>query len=273
MNTPIPKKFSNRPLWDVCSIPFYKEEDKSVSEHFWEETDGIERLTDVTNPTITFFPATALGNEPRPAVLVCPGGAYSILAWNHEGIDIASWLTTQGFHAFLLKYRCPGRRDDALADAARAMRFIRANAESLCVIPEKVGIIGFSAGAHLSARLSCLPEGKEPYPVKDAIDTLSPRPNFQLLIYPAYIDREWTGVDPDFEIKNGQTPKAFIMQSEDDTLIKSSISYFINLKENNIPAEMHIFPRGGHGYGLVYNGNPTENWTRLAGEWLRREVR
>lgn len=271
MNTTIPKSFSDRPLWEAAK-PFSKPEDATLKEHFLDETDGIERLTDVTEPTLTFFPATTLDNSPRPAVLVCPGGGYGILAWNHEGIDIAMWLASLGFSAFLLKYRCPDRRDAALADAARAMRVIRANADAWGVIADKIGIIGFSAGAHLSARLSCLPAAKDPYPATDAADALPCRPNFQMIIYPAYIDRENWGFDPDFEICE-KTPPAFIAQAEDDYFMKSSIAYYIALAEKKVPTELHVFPRGGHGYGLVRNGQPTENWTAAAAGWLDREIR
>lgn len=273
MTTAIPKPFSDRPLWNgpaPCVQPGY---DGRI-EHFLPETDGIERLTDVTVPTLSFFPATSLDKEPRPAVLVCPGGGYGILAWNHEGIDIAMWLAQLGFSAFLLKYRCPDCRDAALADAARAMRLIRAESAALGVLPGKVGIIGFSAGAHLAARLSCLPFGRQPYQAADDVDALPCRPDFQMIVYPAYISRDNWGFDQDFEI-GVDTPPAFITQSEDDPWVKSAIAYYIALWERKVPAEIHLFPRGGrggHGYGLVRTGAPTDEWTGLAANWLLREI-
>ena len=272
MKNPIPKPFDNLHLWPgrkPGEMPFAVADAESLAEHFLEETDGIERLTDVTVPTLSLFPATTLRNTPRPAVLVCPGGGYGILAWNHEGRDIAMWLAQLGYSAFLLKYRCPDCRDAALADAARAMRTIRANAEAFGIDPKRVGIIGFSAGAHLSARLSCQPAARDPYPAGDAIDAEAFRPDFQMIIYPAYIDRDNWGCDPDFEIGEN-TPPAFIMQAEDDYWTKSSVAYYIALAGKKVPAELHIFPKGGHGYGLVRTGNPTEDWTALAERWLKR---
>lgn len=270
MNKLQPKSFIERPIWNgtpPLSIP----EDATDTEHFLDDKDAIARITDVSRPTLSFYPATAVGGNARPAVVVCPGGGYGILAWNHEGLDIVSWLNSRGVSAFLLKYRCPGRRDAALADAARAVRLVRAEADALNILPDKIGIIGFSAGAHLAARLSCLPAGKEPYEPSDDIDGLPCRPDFQIMIYPAYISRENFGTDPDFAI-TGETPPAFIMQSEDDGLIDSSVCYYIALKKAKVPVEMHLFSRGGHGYGLLRNGNPTEAWPDLAYNWLCTDI-
>ena len=270
MNKLQPKSFLERPIWNgtpPLSIP----EDATDTEHFRDDTDAIARITDVSRPTLSFYPATAVGCNARPAVVVCPGGGYSILAWNHEGLDIVSWLNSRGVSAFLLKYRCPGRRDAALADAARAVRLVRAEADALNILPDKIGIIGFSAGAHLAARLSCLPAGKAPYAPSAHIDALPCRPDFQIMIYPAYISRENFGTDPDFAI-TGETPPTFIMQSEDDGLIDSSVCYYIALKKAKVPVEMHLFSRGGHGYGLLRNGNPTEVWPDLAYNWLCTDI-
>lgn len=266
-----PSAFTNMPLWPAGAEPHAQPGDEKKVEHFWESEDAISRLTDVMVPTLTFYPATAVGDSTSPAVLVCPGGGYGILAWNHEGQDIAAWLNSIGVSAFLLKYRCPDRREGALADAARAIRYIRANAANMNVNPEKIGIIGFSAGAHLSARLSTLPAAKVPYEPIDAADELNPRPDFQMIIYPAYMDRENWGCDPDFEITD-KTPPAFIMQAEDDTLWASSIAYFIAMKKAGVDAELHVFPKGGHGYGLLRNGKPTQVWPDLARDWLYRDI-
>lgn len=270
MNKLLPTTFQDRPLWDGTP-PLAQESDSSRVEHFTDSKDCVARITDVTRPTISFSPATAVGGKARPAVVVCPGGGYGILAWNHEGLDIVSWLNCHGVSAFLLKYRCPDRRDAALADVARAVRIVRSEADALNVLPDKIGVIGFSAGAHLSARLCCLPEGAEPYPKADAIDEVSCRPDFQMMIYPAYIDRENLGTDPDFSITD-KTPPAFIMQSGDDFVYPSSVAYYIALQKAGVRAEMHLFSRGGHGYGLLHNGNPTEAWPDLAYNWLCTDI-
>ncbi len=271
MNKLQPTAFRERPIWNGTP-PFSIPADARNTEHFLEDKDAIARLAEVSRPTLSFYPATAVGTNARPAVVVCPGGGYSILAWNHEGLDIVSWLNSHGISAFLLKYRCPGRRDAALADAARAIRLIRSEAEILNILPDKTGVIGFSAGAHLSARLSCLPADAEPYKPVAPVDTLSCRPDFQMLIYPAYIDRENFGTDPDLSIAPGETPPAFIMQAEDDDLVDSAVCYYIALKKAKVPVEMHLFSHGGHGYGLMHNGNPTEAWPGLAYNWLCTDI-
>ena len=264
------KPFTDLPLWpDFLHAPFSLPDDANKTERLKVEQDPIDRLIDVVNPTLSLYPAT--GDGPRPAVLVCPGGGYSILAWNHEGLDIVSWLNYHGISAFLLKYRCPNRRDAALADVARAVRLVRAQADELNVLPDKIGVIGFSAGAHLAARLCCLPADAEPYEPNDAADEVSCRPDFQFMIYPAYIDRENFGTDPDFSI-TAETPPAFIIQSQDDFVGESSICYCIALRKAKVPVEMHLYSHGGHGYGLLHNGNPTEVWPELAYNWFCTDI-
>ncbi len=255
-------------LWNG-TVPLSTPQDASLSERFLPSNDGIERLTDVANPAMIFYPAS--GKGPHPAVLVCPGGGYGILAWNHEGKDVAGWLNANGISAFLLKYRCPDRRDAALADAARAIRVIRSQAGRFSLMPDRIGIIGFSAGAHLSARVCNLPDNNV-YPKQDAADEGDPRPDFAFIIYPAYISREGWKTDPDFRISK-ETPPTFMVQAENDKgLIDSSIAYYIALKEAGVPAELHLFPSGGHGYGLLRTGRPTDVWPTLAADWFGREI-
>lgn len=257
-------------LW-TGTAPFAEADDADKTEHFdTDKGDGIRRLTDVTEPTITFYPAS--GKGPKPAVLVCPGGGYSILAWNHEGRDICSMLNLNGFSAFLLKYRCPGRRAAAHADAARAMRLIRANAAAWGIIPDKLGIIGFSAGGHLSATL-CAPADPVPYPAQDAADELPYRPDFAALIYPAYLTKEETfEIQPEFRITS-DTPPTLLIQAENDMIpVENSLIWYRALKNAGVPAEMHLYADGGHGYGLLRSGNPISCWGELAGNWFRRQA-
>ena len=268
-HTILPLPFADRPLWEEGSVPDFRPTEKG--ERFLESEDHVSRITDVSSPSLTFLPATAVNGRPSPAVVICPGGGYGILAWNLEGVDIASWLNSRGISAFILKYRCPDRRDAALADATRAIRFVRYHADEFNVRADKIGILGFSAGAHLAARTSTLPKGKQPYKPVDSIDKVSARPDFQLILYPAYIERGYDAIDPDFSI-TAETPPAFVMQAEDDVLSKSSLAYYIALKEANVPAELHLFSRGGHGYGLLRNGNPTQAWPDLAYRWLQSDI-
>lgn len=250
--------------------PFALEEDKNTIEYIKDnpEKDGIDRYTCVTDPELHFFPAS--GKAPHPAVLVCPGGGYGHLAWSHEGLDIASFLNLQGFSAFVLKYRCPGRRDAAHADAARSMRFIRKNAERFEIDADKVGAIGFSAGGHLVATISA-PAEENPYPAEkgEEMDLLPYRPDFSLLIYPAYlINEETQKLSPEFKI-DSRTPPTFLLQAEDDFVnVENSLFWYINLKRAGVPSEMHIYAEGRHGYGLLRKGFPICSWGDLAAKWL-----
>ena len=255
-------------LWDKPA-PFSLESDPTAAEHFLPSDDGIERLTDVVNPSVTFFPVS--GRGPHPAVLVCPGGGYGILAWNHEGIDICSWFNSIGFSAFLLKYRCPDRRAAAHADAARAMRFIRSHAADFDVIENRIGILGFSAGAHLAATVSA-PADPVPYEPADAIDEKPFRPDFSALIYPAYLADSSLKLAPEFKIDAG-VPPTFLLQAEDDGIqVENALAWFWACKKAGVKAELHCYEAGGHGYGILRTGNPIANWPMLASGWFRRQA-
>ena len=235
-----------------------------------ESSDGILRIGHISSPVLDFHPAS--GKGPHPALLVCPGGGYSYLAWNSEGVDIASFLNTIGCSAFILRYRCPKQRTAAHADAARAMRFIRSRAKEFNICPDKLGAIGFSAGAHLCATISA-PADETPYPPVDDVDKLSYRPDFTLLIYPAYlVDPETLTPNPEFRI-TPELPQFFIAQSENDTgHIRNSIGWFKAMLEAGIKAELHIWSEGGHGYGLSRTGFPCMEWPSLAAKWIRQQT-
>ena len=257
------------PIW-TAARPFTAEDDSSRQEHLApDEGDNVDRYTDVTEPTLSFFPAAGPG--PHPAMLVCPGGGYKILAWNKEGLDIASLLNINGFSAFVLKYRCPDRRQAAHADAARAMRLIRAQSDKFGIVPDQLGCIGFSAGAHLCATLSA-PADPVAYEPTDEIDKESYRPDFTALIYPAYLADDDLNIASEFKI-DATVPPCLMIQSEDDfAKVECSIGWFMALKRAGVQAEMHIYPDGGHGYGLVRTGHAISNWGTLAADWLRRQT-
>jgi acetyl esterase/lipase len=233
------------------------------------ETGGIIRIHNVTVPTVKYYPASGAG--PFPAMLVCPGGSYQYQAVNLEGYDIAAWLNTIGFSAFVLKYRCPQRREAARADAARAMRFLRANAETLRIDPERLGCIGFSAGAHLCASISA-PADPVPYEPADELDQFPFKPDFSMLIYPAYLaDKETLALQPEFSVGK-DTPSTFIVQTEDDGInVENSLSWYLAMRRAERPCEMHLFAEGHHGYGVQKLGYPENDWPGLAEKWLRRE--
>ncbi len=254
------------PIWGQ-ERPFALPEDAADNEHFQQSTDGNERITDVSQPTLSFFPASGPGVH--PAILVCPGGAYTHLSWLVEGLDIASMANLAGLSAFVLKYRCPKRREAAHADAARAVRLIRHQAHEFNICPEKVGAIGFSAGAHLAATISA-PTDAVPYLAVDAADECSFRPNFLALIYPAYLADDQLKLAAEFSIDE-LTPQTFLAQSGNDLVrVENCLAWYWELKKRQIPAEMHLYPDGGHGYGLLRTGSSASAWGEAASAWLKR---
>jgi len=257
------------PIWTTTK-PFSCGDDLSRQEHLEPAIgDHVDRYTDVTEPTLSFFPACGAGSH--PAVLVCPGGGYRSLAWSKEGLDIAGFLNLNGISAFVLKYRCPDRKQAARADAVRAMRTIRARAGEFDITPEKIGCIGFSAGAHLCATLAA-PADPFAYEAADEIDRMPYRPDFAILVYPAYLADEALNVAPEFKI-DAAVPPCLMIQAEDDAVkVECSVAWFMALKRAGVKAEMHIYPEGGHGYGLLRTGNAVSNWGSLAADWLRRQT-
>ncbi|MDD2598308.1 MAG: alpha/beta hydrolase [Kiritimatiellae bacterium] len=255
-------------IWPAGKIPLLKE---TPPEKINDSKDDIVRLTNVSTPTLTIYPAPESA-QPAPAVLVCPGGGYSILAWNHEGTEVAEWFNKQGFTAFVLKYRTPGQRDAAFCDAQRALRFIRANADEFKVNPAKLGIMGFSAGGHLTVRVSNNYAASLYEPV-DSADKLSCRPDFSVPVYPAYLNQKGTFEMVDEFAISGQTPPTFIIAAEDDhSFVDCSIAYYIALKQAKVPAEMHLFPSGGHGFGMRKRGGSIDTWSDLLATWLQQHV-
>ena len=256
------------PIWPENKIPL---KTSDAPEKVNPSKDDIVRLTDVNVPSLTVFLAKDTG-KPNPAVMICPGGGYGILAWNHEGTEVAAWLNAQGISAFVLKYRVPKNRDAAFCDAQRAMGVIRFKAQSFNIDPKKLGIIGFSAGAHLSVRTST-DYAKRFYAPVDEADAQSSRPDFALIIYPAYLFTPGFTMAPELPVTS-QVPPTFLLQAEDDKpYVDSSLAYFIALKAANVPVEMHLIPNGGNGYGLRKRGKATDVWPDLAGVWLRSVIK
>ena len=253
-------------LWPEGQMPI---ETPPAEEQWSTHGTDLQLLTGVTVPSITPCLAPDTG-KPNPAVLVCPGGAYEFLAWTHEGIEIAQWLNGQGISAFILKYRVPKMRDAALCDAQRAMGLIRQNASQWNIDPGMLGIIGFSAGSHLSVRTSTN-FGSRFYAPIDEADTLSSRPDFAMIIYPAYLSTDdFRVMTPGLPV-TADTPPTLLIQSEDDVpLIDSSLTYYITLKAAGVPVEMHLYPDGGHGYGLRTQGKSCDVWPSAAEGWLAR---
>jgi acetyl esterase/lipase len=235
------------------------------------ENDNIIRISEVTDPAFdVFLPENSVKNN--AAVIVCPGGGYQILAWDLEGTEIAAWLNKNGYAAFVLQYRVPQKRDGALQDVQRAMRIIRNNASKYGVDPEKIGVMGFSAGGSLTARTSTQFNRKTYTPVDNA-DSLSCRPSFAILIYPAYLDQgPGLSLTPELQI-SGETPPMFIFQTADDQYGNSALVMAQAMRNAKIPVELHLLPSGGHGYGLRPGNYAAETWPGLAEKWLRNVLR
>lgn len=236
------------------------------------------RLGNVSAPTITYYAPHALGGSvppgPVPAVLVFPGGGYQILAIDLEGTEVCDWLNSIDVACILVKYRVPNsgpypKSSAALQDAQRAMGIVRQHAGEWHIDPKRVGVLGFSAGAHLAAAVSTHFD-KRLYDSIDAADQLSCRPDFAIIIYPGYLANSAEKMALNADINpTGQTPPTFIVQAEDDPVhVENATNYFLQLKAANVPAELHIFAEGGHGYGLRKTKLPVTNWPALAQAWL-----
>lgn len=262
------------PIWPDGKIPLAKAD--MPPETVKPTRDDIVRFTNVSYPTVTFVRAQS--EDPTPAVVVCPGGGYGHLAWSHEGVETAQWFKSRGVSAFILKYRCPKQRDAALADAQRAVSFIRANAVNFNVDPARIGIIGYSAGANLAVRVSTL-HAKRGYAAVDDTDKVSCRPDWAMVIYPYdLLERLPKGQIPPLKLReeypvDSSTTPAFIVQSQDDScMVQTSLAYYDALVRAGVKAEMHLFSKGGHGYGMRERGNPTDYWPLLAEIWLASVV-
>ena len=261
------------PIWPEGKVPLHKDVGPETVK---PTTDDIVRYTNVSAPTVTFVQVAS--EDPVPAVLVCPGGGYACLAWSHEGVETAQWFKNRGISAFILKYRCPNQREAAFADAQRALSFIRANAVNFKIDPTRLGVIGYSAGANLAARISTN-HAKRGYGALDETDKVSCRPDWAMIIYPwDLIEDAGTGAHPPLKLKavfpvDRTTPPAFIVQAQDDACkVQNALAYFNALTLAGVKAEMHLFAKGGHGYGMREHGNPTDCWTALAEVWLASVV-
>ena len=233
---------------------------------------NVIRMTDVGEPEITIYPA-AEDVASGAAMVVCPGGAYNILAYDLEGTEICDWLNAAGITAILLKYRVPRREnrpkhEAPLQDVQRTISYIRTNAKKYGINPDKIGIMGFSAGAHLSVMASTS-FNKRSYPAIDDIDKASCRPNFCLLVYPAYLDNENFKLSPEINVTK-EVPPTMLVQAEDDaSFINSSLFYYYALKQAGVPAWMHLYSTGGHGYGLRDTGCMVNEWPDRAEDWFQ----
>jgi len=234
----------------------------------------VIRLGNVSKPDLTFYPAPK-DKDSGAAVVVFPGGGYNILALDLEGTEVCEWLNSIGVHAVLLKYRVPKRaglekHTAALQDAQRAFGLVRSRAKEFGIDPRRIGVLGFSAGGHLAAALSAS-VNQRTYPIVDDADKVSCRPDFSVLIYPAYLTLKDQGdkINPETAVSSN-TPPAFIAMTQDDPVrVEGALFYSAALKPAGVPFELHVYPKGGHGYGLRRTENPVTAWPDRAADWMR----
>lgn len=237
----------------------------------------VIRLTNVSQPTLTVYPAPS-GKSSGAAVVVFPGGGYRILAYDLEGTEVCDWLNSIGMTCVLVKYRVPveghyPQNVEDLEDAQQAMRLTRSHAAEWHIDPRRIGVLGFSAGGHLAAVISNHADYQRPATPANpeaASNPVSARPDFAVIIYPGYLVDEpnLTTLSPGI-VPTANTPPTFLVQAEDDPVHEeNSLFYFQGLKDAKVPAELHIFAQGGHGYGLRPTDLPITHWPVLAETWF-----
>jgi acetyl esterase/lipase len=234
-----------------------------------------ERIFWVDTPSLTLYRAPK-AKANGCGVVICPGGGYNILAWPKEGLEVAEYFNSIGVTAAVLKYRVPRRDPDRphhepLQDAQRAIRLMRSNAKDWGVDPNRVGILGFSAGGHLTV-MAGTQWDKPAYPRVDEADDLSCRPDFMCPIYCAYLGNDYN--DKVAELGSlvrltKETPPTFLAVTWDDSMRGAqSALLFAELRKLNVPAEVHVYSKGGHGYGIRESDNPVCTWHHRLGDWL-----
>jgi acetyl esterase/lipase len=225
---------------------------------------------------MTVYPPQGSGTG--AAVVVFPGGGYNVLAIDLEGTEACDWLTSRGIACVLLKYRVPcakvGPYRDcpmALEDAQRTLGLVRFQADRWHIDPRKIGVLGFSAGGHLVAAISTHFE-KRLYPAVDAADKESCRPDFAVALYPGHLAIPEKGfvLNPDIQVTR-RTPPTFLLQAEDDPVdpVENSLVYYAALRKAGVPAEIHVYQKGGHAFALRRTDSPITEWPHLVETWLR----
>jgi acetyl esterase/lipase len=256
-------------------------DDGSIGEEKAQKKPGEDRIvgiTNVTKPTLTVYRPDTEKNT-GVAVVVCPGGGYNMLAWDHEGEQVAQWLNSIGVAGIVLKYRVPRRAatpkdqppPQALMDAQRALGLVRSKAAAWGIDPKRIGILGFSAGGHLAA-WEATSSDKRAYEPIDETDRVDCRPDFGVLVYPGGVVKAGTDqLAPEIRVTS-QTPPMFFAHAGDDRVsAENSIYLYLALKREGVPAELHVYSTGGHGFGLRPSDKPCSTWPKRCEEWLRSQ--
>jgi len=260
-------------LWPHLQQGVQPEVDLTTAKDTLVAGKRVVRLTNVSNPTITLYSPSR--SKSGAAVVVFPGGAYHALAIDLEGTEVCDWLTSIAVTCVLLKYRVPDsgplpKSSAALEDAQRAVGMVRAHAAEWQIDPQRVGVLGFSAGAHLAVALSTHFD-KRLYDSIDAADQMSCKPDFAVIVYPGYLalSEQNFAANPEIHVTD-KTPPTFIVQTEDDPVhVENSTVYFLELKQAKVPVEMHLYTQGGHGYGLRSTELPVTAWPEILEKWMK----
>jgi acetyl esterase/lipase len=238
-------------------------------------------ITNVSKPTLTIYPPPPDRNT-GTAMLICPGGGYWDLYWELEGEEVAAWLNSQGMTGIILKYRVPRRPGDVrgepapgpLLDSQRAVSLVRSRAKEWGIHPDRIGMVGFSAGGHLAFATATNFE-KRMYEPIDAADQVSCRPDFAVMCYPGYLKaKDKDEISPGLHIP-ARTPPILLAHASDDSekvggsIPENSAVMYLALKRAGIPAELHIYASGNHDFGVRQNEKLPSSWTRLCLNWLR----
>lgn len=278
------------PLWPTGKVPNYQQ----TNEVERRDTSETIHISMVQTPEITVF-MPSKRNATGQAVIICPGGGYVNLSYSWEGTDVAKLLNSKGVIAIVLKYRLPNSKSNIipylspLMDAKRAIRMVRFNAAKWNINKDKVGIMGFSAGGHLASTLGTHFDNGDPK-ATDSIEQFSSRPDFMILVYPvitmsknimhAGSRNNLIGNHPTDELAKlysnelqvtKDTPPAFLVHATDDKTVpvENTLLFYQALKDNHVPVEMHIYPKGGHGFGLALDKGYLQTWPDRCIDWLR----
>ncbi len=231
------------------------------------------RITNVTKPTLSVF-RPAPEKQTGSAFIICPGGGHRILAWDKEGTEVAQWLNTLGVTAIVLKYRVPARDENqrwraAVQDAQRSVSVVRSKSAEWQIAPDRIGILGFSAGGETAALTALFSQRK--YSSIDDTDKIPHRPNMAVLVYPAYlVAKDGHSLQPYIEVTGASPPMFFVHAGDDGVSPLNSICLYMKLREAKVPAELHVYGSGGHGFGLRPSKHACSKWPERCADWLNQ---
>ena len=291
MSTPYANGQQEIPLWDGVAPGSEGFTATEVTEERDQNGTPNRRISQVSKPTLTVFPASTEKTS-KAAVVICPGGGYGGLSFDYEGIEMAEWFAKRGVTAFVLKYRHGGgvhQHPVPLQDVQRAMRIVRENASEFGYESNRIGVMGFSAGGHLASSVT-VQNGSGNESAQDPIDRQSAQPDFLILAYPVISMEEGVthggsrqnllGENPSAELVElmsndrqvtDATPPTFIVHATDDgaVIVENSLRFYRALVDHKVPAELHVFAEGGHGFGMRRKDVPIVEWPNLLENWLR----